>query len=77
MVLEARTRVGGRVHTHSGGGFSVPIDLGASIITGTSVDLAKGARADPSAAIARCAITVRLYAACLIRDATISHLALR
>ncbi|KAK9826354.1 hypothetical protein WJX81_001448 [Elliptochloris bilobata] len=53
VVLEARTRVGGRVHTYRGGGFSVPIDLGASIITGTAVDLAKGARADPSAIVAR------------------------
>lgn len=64
VVLEARTRVGGRVYTHRGGGFSVPIDLGASIITGISVDLAKGARADPSAVIARYATVSRHLAAC-------------
>ena len=64
VVLEARTRVGGRVYTHRGGGFSVPIDLGASIITGISVDLAKGARADPSAVIARYAAVSRHLAAC-------------
>ena len=63
VVLEARTRMGGRVCTHRGGGFSVPIDLGASIITGISVDLAKGARADPSAVIARYTVASRNLAA--------------
>ncbi len=33
-VLEARDRVGGRVHSYQGNGFSVPVDLGASLITG-------------------------------------------
>lgn len=33
-VLEARAEVGGRVCTQSCPGFSVPLDLGASIITG-------------------------------------------
>ncbi len=53
LVLEARDRVGGRVHSFSGAGFSAPIDLGASIITGTATDTAKGLRADPSAVVAR------------------------
>lgn len=33
-VLEARDRIGGRVHSFEGSGFSVPVDLGASLITG-------------------------------------------
>ena len=33
LVLEARDRVGGRVHTHPDA-IGVPVDLGASIITG-------------------------------------------
>jgi hypothetical protein len=53
VVLEARDRVGGRVHSYSGGGFSAAVDLGASIITGTATDAAKGLRPDPSAVIAR------------------------
>ena len=53
VVLEARDRVGGRVYGYSGSGFSVPVDLGASIITGTATDVAKGLRPDPSAVIAR------------------------
>ncbi|KAK9805594.1 hypothetical protein WJX72_006757 [[Myrmecia] bisecta] len=52
VVLEARDRVGGRVHTQRDV-FSAPVDLGASIITGTSVDVGKGLRADPSAVVAR------------------------
>lgn len=52
-VLEARDRVGGRVHSYRGSGFSVPIDLGASLITGTATDIAKGLRPDPSAVVAR------------------------
>jgi len=35
-VLEARDRVGGRVHSYQGD-FACPVDLGASIITGTEV----------------------------------------
>lgn len=54
-MLEARDRVGGRVHSYTGGGFSGPIDLGASLITGTATDVAKGLRPDPSAVVARCA----------------------
>ena len=34
VVLEARGRVGGRVHSHSEPGLGAPVDLGASIITG-------------------------------------------
>ena len=53
--MEARDRVGGRVHSYLGSGFSGPIDLGASLITGTATDVAKGLRPDPSAVAARCA----------------------
>ena len=35
-MLEARDRVGGRVHSYRGD-FACPVDLGASIITGTEV----------------------------------------
>ena len=35
-MLEARDRVGGRVHSYQGD-FACPVDLGASIITGTEV----------------------------------------
>jgi len=46
-LLEARERLGGRVFTdHST--FSVPVDLGASLITGTKVDPEKQTRPDPS-----------------------------
>jgi len=38
-VLEARDRVGGRVHTLRDAGFACPVDLGASLITGTQVHL--------------------------------------
>lgn len=54
LVLEARERIGGRVHTHQGDGLTAGVDLGASIITGTAVDEAKGLQPDPSAVIARC-----------------------
>jgi len=64
VVLEARERVGGRVYTHRGSGFSVPVDLGASIITGTATDLAKSARADPSAIIARCDLAPKFVQIC-------------
>lgn len=62
-MLEARDRVGGRVHSYTGGGFSGPIDLGASLITGTATDVAKGLRPDPSAVVARCAPRMPCYAA--------------
>ena len=52
-MLEARQRVGGRVHTLKGQGFSAGVDLGASIITGTATNAERGLRCDPSAIIAR------------------------
>ncbi|XP_010271456.1 PREDICTED: lysine-specific histone demethylase 1 homolog 3-like [Nelumbo nucifera] len=49
-VLEARNRIGGRVFTdHSS--LSVPVDLGASIITGVEADVATERRPDPSSLI--------------------------
>jgi len=49
-VLEARSRIGGRVFTdHSS--LSVPVDLGASIITGVEADVATERRPDPSSLI--------------------------
>ena len=57
VVLEARARVGGRVWT-DGASLSVPIDMGASIVTGVSTDAARpnhtgrGVRADPTALVA-------------------------
>ncbi|KAI8548906.1 hypothetical protein RHMOL_Rhmol07G0310300 [Rhododendron molle] len=49
-VLEARNRIGGRVYTdHSS--LSVPVDLGASIITGVEADVATGRRPDPSSLV--------------------------
>ena len=39
VVLEARQEVGGRVCTQTCPGFSAPLDLGASIITGDSTHL--------------------------------------
>ena len=53
-ILEARDRVGGRIHSYTGDddggrGMGAPCDLGASIITGRAVDGRKGLRADPSA----------------------------
>lgn len=50
IVLEARSRVGGRVHTDRSS-FSVPVDLGASIITGVEADVATERRPDPSALV--------------------------
>ncbi|KAK9165255.1 hypothetical protein Scep_000446 [Stephania cephalantha] len=49
-VLEARDRLGGRVCTdhHS---LSVPVDLGASIITGVEADVATERRPDPSSLV--------------------------
>jgi len=58
IVLEARNRSGGRVHTDATA-LSVPVDFGASIITGVSTDaarpthLGRGVRCDPSAVVAR------------------------
>jgi hypothetical protein len=59
IVLEARTRVGGRVHTDADS-LSVPVDMGASIITGTEPNATRrtglpwrGVRADPSAVVAQ------------------------
>ena len=54
VVLEARDTAGGRVQSSSCAAFSCPVDLGASIITGTEVDTVKGLRPDPSAIVARC-----------------------
>ncbi|KAK4429336.1 Lysine-specific histone demethylase 13 [Sesamum alatum] len=49
-VLEARSRIGGRVFTdHSS--LSVPVDLGASIITGVEADVDTERRPDPSSLI--------------------------
>jgi hypothetical protein len=56
LLLEARGRVGGRVWTDAAS-LSVPIDVGASIITGVSTDdakptrLGRGVRADPTALV--------------------------
>ncbi|XP_062201491.1 lysine-specific histone demethylase 1 homolog 3-like [Phragmites australis] len=49
-VLEARDRIGGRVYTDRTS-LSVPVDLGASIITGVKADIATERRADPSSLI--------------------------
>lgn len=46
LVLEARDRVGGRVHSYRGP-FSAPVDLGASLITGTAPNVAEGLAPDP------------------------------
>ncbi|KAL6905241.1 hypothetical protein ACP4OV_002842 [Aristida adscensionis] len=50
IVLEARDRIGGRVYTDRTS-LSVPVDLGASIITGVEADIATERRADPSSLI--------------------------
>lgn len=49
-ILEARSRVGGRVYTDRSS-LSVPVDLGASIITGVEADVATERRPDPSSLI--------------------------
>ncbi|PRW44477.1 lysine-specific histone demethylase 1-like protein 3 isoform A [Chlorella sorokiniana] len=59
-VLEARDRVGGRVHSFQGDGFTAPVDLGASIITGIEPDVEKGLRSDPSAVICK-QLGIRLH----------------
>ncbi|KAL5185761.1 Lysine-specific histone demethylase 1 3 [Glycine soja] len=50
FVLEARSRIGGRVFTDHLS-LSVPVDLGASIITGVEADVATERRPDPSSLI--------------------------
>ncbi|CAH9067848.1 unnamed protein product [Cuscuta epithymum] len=49
-VLEARSRIGGRVFTDRSS-LSVPVDVGASIITGIEADVATERRPDPSSII--------------------------
>ncbi|KAL0314614.1 UNVERIFIED_CONTAM: Lysine-specific histone demethylase 13 [Sesamum angustifolium] len=49
-VLEARSRIGGRVFTDRSS-LSVPVDLGASIITGMEADIDTERRPDPSSLI--------------------------
>ncbi|OWM75006.1 hypothetical protein CDL15_Pgr021357 [Punica granatum] len=49
-VLEARSRIGGRVYTDRSS-LSVPVDLGASIITGVEADVASERRPDPSSLV--------------------------
>ncbi|XP_043708126.1 lysine-specific histone demethylase 1 homolog 3-like [Telopea speciosissima] len=49
-VLEARNRMGGRVYTDRSS-LSVPVDLGASIITGVEADVATERRPDPSSLV--------------------------
>ena len=39
LVLEARERIGGRVHTHHADGFPVPIELGAEFVHGSPAEL--------------------------------------
>ncbi|KAF4348868.1 hypothetical protein G4B88_027481 [Cannabis sativa] len=50
IVLEARSRIGGRVYTDRSS-LSVPVDLGASIITGVEADVATERGPDPSSLI--------------------------
>ncbi|KAJ4964805.1 hypothetical protein NE237_016654 [Protea cynaroides] len=50
IVLEARNRMGGRVCTDRSS-LSVPVDLGASIITGVEADVATERRPDPSSLV--------------------------
>ncbi|KAJ0085775.1 hypothetical protein Patl1_09258 [Pistacia atlantica] len=50
IILEARHRIGGRVYTDRTS-LSVPVDLGASIITGVEADVATERRPDPSSLI--------------------------
>ncbi|KAI3428576.1 hypothetical protein D9Q98_007398 [Chlorella vulgaris] len=59
-VLEARDRVGGRVYSYQGAGFTAPVDLGASIITGTNPDVQLGLRCDPSAILVK-QLGIRLH----------------
>lgn len=50
--MEARDRVGGRVHSHTGP-FGAPVDLGASLITGTAPDMEGGRAPDPCTFLCR------------------------
>ncbi|XWS20999.1 hypothetical protein CRYUN_Cryun30bG0017100 [Craigia yunnanensis] len=50
VVLEARNRIGGRVYTDCSS-LSVPVDLGASIITGVEADVSTNRRPDPSSLV--------------------------
>ncbi|OMO75320.1 Amine oxidase [Corchorus olitorius] len=50
VVLEARDRIGGRVYTDRSS-LSVPVDLGASIITGVEADVSTNRRPDPSSLV--------------------------
>nr|XP_017239472.1 PREDICTED: lysine-specific histone demethylase 1 homolog 3-like [Daucus carota subsp. sativus] len=50
IILEARGRIGGRVFTDRAS-LSVPVDLGASIITGVEADISAERRPDPSSLI--------------------------
>ncbi|KAI4336814.1 hypothetical protein L6164_015294 [Bauhinia variegata] len=50
IILESRSRIGGRVFTdHTS--LSVPVDVGASIITGVEADVATERRPDPSSLV--------------------------
>ncbi|CAA2975763.1 lysine-specific histone demethylase 1 homolog 3 [Olea europaea subsp. europaea] len=49
-ILEARSRIGGRVFTDRSS-CTVPVDLGASIITGVEADVATERRPDPSSLV--------------------------
>ncbi|XP_022759701.1 lysine-specific histone demethylase 1 homolog 3-like isoform X2 [Durio zibethinus] len=50
VVLEARNRIGGRVYTDCSS-LSVPVDLGASIVTGVEADVSTNRRPDPSSLV--------------------------
>lgn len=51
-MVEARDRVGGRVHSYTGP-FAAPVDLGASLITGTAADVHEGLAPDPVSLICK------------------------
>ena len=51
LVLEARDRVGGRVHSYQGPGFRAKVDLGASLVTGTAPNISDALPPDPSSFI--------------------------
>jgi monoamine oxidase len=52
IVLEARNRPGGRVHTVANA-LSVPVDFGAQLCTGMSADAQRESPPDPTALLAR------------------------
>ena len=58
-VLEARDRVGGRVHTVEGA-LSVPVDFGAQLCTGTKADVSRSIPPDPSSLLATQACVERI-----------------